>query len=393
VAWWQRSQNFSDMERPGHPAAHVVPGEKDRHRDDYIAFLAHELRNLLAPIRYALASLEKTDTTAQQSYALEVMRRQSSQMSRLLDDLLDVSRFAHGEFELRKSVTDLRGVLESSIEAARPLLDAKQHVLSVSLPEAALRVSADPVRLGQVFSNLLINAAKYTDRAGRIELRATQEPDSVVVSVRDSGIGITKDMMPNIFVLFAQDPEARGRSEGGLGIGLALVQGIVSLHGGTIRAQSDGPGHGSEFVIRLPSVTAHVKLDAADTIESPPRVTRLRVLVVDDNKDVADTCSMLIRMSGHQVETVYTGSRAMERGQSFCPHVILTDIGLPDINGYQLAQRVRATSWGSETVLVAITGWDQAEHQRQPLARLFSHHLTKPIDPGTIESLLAQIRT
>jgi CheY-like chemotaxis protein/two-component sensor histidine kinase len=379
------------MEPPGHLESHAAGGVEDLRRDDCIALLAHELRNLLAPIRYALATLEKTDTTAQQGYALEVMRRQSTHMSRLLDDLLDVSRFSRGEFELRRSVTDLKVVLHTSIEAARPLLDAKQHSLAISLPDDALTIWADPVRLGQVFSNLLINAAKYTDRAGHIELRAVPESDSIVISVRDSGIGISSTMMPKVFTLFARDPEVRARPEGGLGIGLALVRGIVSLHGGTIQVHSDGPGHGSEFVVRLPSGAADVEPDDVDKTENPARRKQLRVLVVDDNQDVADSCSMLIKMSGHQVETVYTGKQAMETGESFRPHVILTDIGLPDIDGYQLAQRVRATSWGSGTVLVAITGWAAVEHQRQPLAPLFSHHLKKPIDPGTIESLLAQV--
>jgi CheY-like chemotaxis protein/two-component sensor histidine kinase len=361
-------------------------------RDDYIALLAHELRNLLAPIRYALASLEKTETTQQQSYALDVMRRQSTHMSRLLDDLLDVARFERGEFELRKCATDLKAVLRTAAEAARPLMDEKQHSLEVSLPEGPLEIEADPVRLGQVFANLLINAAKYTDQGGHIELQAKQEADAFVVSIRDSGIGISREMMPNIFRLFAQDPQARTRSAGGLGIGLALVDGIVRLHGGTVRAHSEGPGQGSEFVVQLPAGAAPVELQGADQIENPATGIRLRVLVIDDNQDVADSCAMLIRMSGHEVETAYSGADGIARGESFRPHVVLSDIGLPDINGYQLAQRIRAAPWGSEVVLVAITGWNEDQHRRQPLASVFSHHLQKPIDPNTIELLLARIR-
>jgi len=362
--------------------------------NDYIALLAHELRNLLAPIRYALATLEKTELTAQQGYALGVMRRQSSHMSRLLEDLLDVARFTRGEFELRQEATDLTAVLRSAIEAARPFLEGKQHALAAIIPEGALSVWADPVRLVQVFSNLLINAAKYTDRGGRIELSVRSEADCVVVCVRDTGIGISREMMPNIFTLFAQDPAARSHSQGGLGIGLALVHAVVTLHEGSISAQSAGPGLGSEFIIRLPAGRTHSE-PTTDGLESTTQPKRLRVLVVDDNKDVADTCSMLINMSGHQVETVYSGTHAKERAEAFRPHVVLTDIGLPDIDGHQFALWVRSTSWGAATVLVAITGWSDEEHAQSQragsTAAIFSHYLTKPIDPDTIEELLARV--
>ena len=366
--------------------------EADRRKDEYIALLAHELRNLLAPIRYAVASMEKKDNTpAQQSYALGVMRRQSAHMSRLLEDLLDVSRFARGELELRKSITELTTVLGTSIEAARPLLDAKQHTLSVELPKDAVRVWADPVRLIQVFTNLLTNAAKYTNFAGRIELRATQELDSVVVAVRDSGIGIAAEMIPRLFTLFAQDKDARGHSEGGLGIGLALAHGLVTLHGGTMEVHSRGPGCGSEFIVRIPAGLSQAEgLPVADSEESVGGL-RLKVLVVDDNKDVADTCSMLIELSGHHVQVAYTGAAAIEIAEAFRPQVLLTDIGLPDIDGYQFAQRVRATSWGKTAVLVAITGWGAQESQQQSAVAGFNHHLTKPIDPKTIESLLGSL--
>jgi signal transduction histidine kinase len=355
----------------------------------YLALLAHELRNLLAPIRYAIAAMEKPDkTAAQEGYALGVMRRQSAQMSRLLEDLLDVSRFARGEIALRKSAAELTVVLGTAIEAARPLLDGKEHSLSVELPNAAVRIWADPSRLIQVFSNLLINAAKYTDFGGSIQVRATEELESVVVSVRDSGIGIPREMIPRLFTLFAQDAAARTRSEGGLGIGLALAQEIVRLHGGAIEAHSDGPGCGSEFVVRLPLGMPHDVLSADPTNANHAKGTRLRILVVDDNKEVADTCAMLIELSGHQVQIAYSGGDAFDTAESFRPHVILTDIGLPDIDGYAFAQRVRSTAWGHTAVLVAITGWGEAEHHDQAVAAAFSHHLTKPVDPKTIESLL-----
>jgi CheY-like chemotaxis protein len=367
----------------------ALSSRTDQRPDVYLAPLAHELRNLLAPIRYAIAALEKPDkTAAQESYALDIMRRQSNQMSRLLEELLDASRFARGEIELRKAAAELTVVLGTAIEAARPLLDRKQHSLSVELPNDAIRLWADPSRLIQVFSNLLINAAKYTNLGGCIKLRAIQEADYVVVSIQDSGIGIGKEMMPRIFTLFAQDHSARSNSEGGLGIGLALAQGIVHLHGGTIDVFSTGPGGGSEFTVRLPLGTPHDEQAAAPERENRTGGSGLKVLVVDDNKDVADTCAMLIELSGHEVQCAYTGALAIEMAESFRPQVILTDIGLPDIDGYAFARKVRSTEWGQATVLVAITGWSEAERKEQSTAAGFRHHLTKPVDPETIASLL-----
>jgi CheY-like chemotaxis protein len=282
-------------------------------------------------------------------------------------------------------------VIATSVEAARPLLDGKHHALSVELPTNAVRLWADPVRLIQVFTNLLINAAKYTDYGGRVELRATQDSDCVVVSIRDSGIGIAKEMIPRIFTLFVQDKGARGHSEGGVGIGLALVQGVVSLHGGTVEAHSDGPGCGSEIIVRLPIGDFREDQAAAHDPERAAGATRLKVLVVDDNKDVADTCSMLIELSGHQVRCGYTGREAIDIAEVFRPQVILTDIGLPDIDGYEFARTIRARPWAKAAVLVAISGWGPGERQMQSEAAGFSHHLTKPIDPRTIESLLASL--
>jgi CheY-like chemotaxis protein len=361
----------------------------ERHQDVYLALLAHELRNLLAPIRYAIAAMEKPDkTAAQESYALGIMRRQSSQMSRLLEDLLDLSRFARGEVELRKSSAELTVVLGTAIEAARPLLDGKQHTLSVELPNDAVRIWADPSRLIQVFSNLLINAAKYTDFGGRIKLRATQELGAVVVSVQDCGIGIAKEMIPQIFTLFAQDAAARTRSEGGLGIGLAIAQGIVRLHGGTIDVRSDGPGCGSEFSVRIPLGAPHTEQAVAPESANHAKGIGLRVLVVDDNKDVADTCAMLIGLSGHLVQIAYSAAHAIDVADSFRPQVIFADIGLPDIDGYQFARSVRSSQWGQSVVLVAVTGWGRPGHQEQSAAAGFNHHLTKPVDPEAIASLL-----
>ncbi|HTV79923.1 MAG TPA: ATP-binding protein [Steroidobacteraceae bacterium] len=358
----------------------------------YLALLAHELRNLLAPIRYAIAALENPGrTSAQEAYALDIMRRHSQQMSHLLEELLDASRFARGEMELKKAAAELTVILGTAIEAARPLLDRKQHTLAIRLPDDAVRLWADSPRLVQVFSNLLVNAAKYTDPGGRIELQAIREGDHVRIAVRDSGIGISQDMMPRIFTLFAQDSINGSRSEGGLGIGLALAQGIVRLHDGTIEASSDGPDTGSEFVVRLPLGTPPD--EPITPTENEPRGAGngLRVLVVDDNKEVADTCAMLMDLSGHKVQCAYTGVSALEIAEQFRPEVILTDIGLPDIDGHAFARRVRETQWGRAAVLVAVTGWGEAELRQQSVAAGFAHHLTKPVDPKTIESLLRDI--
>jgi CheY-like chemotaxis protein len=242
-----------------------------------------------------------------------------------------------------------------------------------------------------VFTNLLINAAKYTDYGGRVELRARQDRDCVVVAIRDSGIGIAQEMLPRIFTLFVQDKGARGHAEGGVGIGLALVQGVVSLHGGTVAAHSDGPGCGSEFIVRIPIGDFREAQAAASDPEYAVGGTRLKVLIVDDNKDVADTCSMLIELSGHQVRRAYAGRAALDIAEVFRPQVILTDIGLPDIDGYEFATTIRARPWAKATVLVAISGWGPGERPVQAAATGFSHHLTKPIDPRTIESLLASL--
>jgi PAS domain S-box-containing protein len=367
--------------------------EADRRKDEFLALLAHELRNPLAPIRYALASARKSGRTPeQQKRAEDVIERQVIHMSRLLDDLLDISRITRGTLELKRSVTELTVVVGTAIEAARPILDAKRHELSVDLPKHAIRIEADPVRLAQVFSNLLINAAKYTDPGGKIELSASLQNGEVAICVRDNGIGIAEDMMPRLFTLFSQARSALERSEGGLGVGLALARGLVGLHGGRIEARSDGPGRGSEFVVRLP-----VAEPAAEHAQGPvasdavPETATLRILVVDDNRDAADSCSTLLDLSGHQTRTAYAGLPAIDAAESFRPHAVLLDIGLPDLNGYEVARRIRATDWGRDMSLVAVTGWGQQEDRRRALEAGFDHHLTKPVAPEAVESLLATL--
>jgi two-component system CheB/CheR fusion protein len=368
--------------------------DADRRKDEFLALLAHELRNPLAPIRYALAANKKQGRTAdQQRRAEEVIERQVTHMSRLLDDLLDVSRITRGTLELKKSPTELTLVVGSAIETARPVLDAKHHTLALDLPQQAVRLDADAVRLAQVFSNLLINAAKYTDPGGRIVLRATQQGNELTVAISDNGIGISEDMKPRLFTLFSQAQSAMGRSEGGLGVGLSLVRGLVSLHGGTVEARSDGLGKGSEFIVRIPVGAAleHPESDVAADVPVPG--AGLKILVVDDSRDAADTCAILLELSGHHVQTAYTGQRALELADSFRPHVLLLDIGLPDFDGYQLAKKIRATPWGRGTVLIAVTGWGQEADRRRAFEAGFDQHLTKPIAAETVESLLQSLST
>jgi PAS domain S-box-containing protein len=366
--------------------------EADRRKNEFLALLAHELRNPLAPIRYALATRKKAGRTLeQQQHADEVIERQVAQMSHLLDDLLDVSRITRGTLALRKCYTELTLVLGAAIEAARPILDAKHHTLSLDLPKHAVRLEADPVRLGQVFSNLLINAGKYTDPGGHIELRAAQEGGQIVISVSDNGIGMSADLIPRLFTPFTQARAAIDRSEGGLGLGLALVRGLITLHGGSVEARSAGPGCGTEIIVRLPATEPPVELESP--VPEPPASSeaKLRILIVDDNKDAADTCEMLLKLLGHEVQTAHTGRSVPALAETFRPHVLLLDIGLPDISGYEVAKQIRSTSWGRNAVLIAVTGWGQEEDKRMAFKAGFDHHLVKPADPGALEALLQTI--
>lgn len=364
--------------------------DADRRKDEFLALLAHELRNPLAPIRYALATNKKPGRTPEQlKRSEEIMERQVAHMSRLLDDLLDVSRITRSTLELKKTSTELTLVVGSAIDTARPILEAKHHTLSLDLPKHAVRLEGDPVRLAQVFSNLLINAAKYTDPGGQIHLRASQEDREIVVTIRDNGIGISAEMMPRLFMMFEQAQGALGRAEGGLGIGLALVRGLVTLHGGSIEARSDGAGTGSEFIVRLPIGTPVAEIPDFKAAEQDfVSGAGLKILVVDDNRDAADSCAALLALSGHHVQTAYTGRGALELAETFRPHALLLDIGLPDFDGYQLATAIRALPWGREIVLIAVTGWGQKEDRQRAFEAGCDHHLTKPIEPETVESLL-----
>jgi PAS domain S-box-containing protein len=369
--------------------------DADRRKDEFLALLAHELRNPLAPIRYALAIAQKVDRTPlQQERAEAVITRQVAHMSRLLDDLLDSSRITRGTLELKKTRTELTSVLGAAIETSRPALLEKRHELLLDLPRQAMLLDADPVRLAQVFSNLLLNASKYTDSGGRITLRAAQDQDDLIISVRDNGIGISAEMLPQLFKLFTQAPGSCGRSEGGLGIGLALARGLTELHGGRIEAHSVGLGCGSEFVVRLPiGLPARAPGKHESDANVCIRATGMKILVVDDNRDGADSLATMLELSGHEVRTAYTGREALERAQSLRPDVLLTDIGLPDLDGYELARNVRATEWGRSMILVAVTGWGQQSDRQRAYDAGFDHHMTKPIAPELLDSLLQSLDT
>jgi signal transduction histidine kinase/CheY-like chemotaxis protein len=362
--------------------------EADRRKDEFLAVLAHELRNPLAPIRYALAASRKPGRSLdQQRRSEEIVERQVAHMSRLLDDLLDISRITRGTLELKKSRTELTSVVGAAIETARPIIDTKGHRLTLNLPREAVRLDADPVRLAQVFANLLINAAKYTGSGGHIQLSAQRQRGEIVVAVRDNGIGIAAQAMPRLFTLFSQVHDAHGRSEEGLGVGLALVRGLVGLHGGTVEAHSEGAGRGSEFRVRLPQgPAAHDGADVAPAATDSAH--RQRVLVVDDSRDAAETCAMLLELSGHTVATATNAHEALALAPDLRPQAVLLDIGLPDLDGYELARRVRAQPWGQAVLLIAVTGWGQEEDRRRARDAGFDHHLTKPVSADALEALL-----
>jgi CheY-like chemotaxis protein/two-component sensor histidine kinase len=367
--------------------------EADRRKDEFLATLAHELRNPLAPIRNALEvqRLAGDDRPAVER-SRQMMERQLRQMVRLVDDLLDVSRITRGKLELQRERVDLAAVVGSALETSRPLIDASKHQISVSLPQRPLTLEADAVRLAQVVSNLLNNAAKYTPEGGRIWLSAEAEAGSAVIRVRDTGLGIPGEMLGRVFDMFMQMDQSLERAQGGLGIGLTLVKRLVEMHGGTVEAHSDGPGKGSELVVRLPLAAGEAETDAlaraaGDARKQPP--PSRRILVVDDNQDSADTLAMLLELHGNEVQVAYDGPEALAAARDFGPEVVFLDIGLPGMDGYEVARQMRAEPLLGKAMLVAQTGWGQEEDKQRALDAGFDHHLTKPVDPAALDGLLA----
>jgi PAS domain S-box-containing protein len=364
--------------------------EADRRKDEFLAMLAHELRNPLSAINGAAQLFGRLETEEELEWAKEVILRQVKLLARLIDDLLDASRISRGKIGLRKEVINLSPVVSSAVEAVRPLLEERRHELSVSLVSSGLRLEADPVRLEQILVNLLTNAAKYTDAGGRISLTARREGADIVIKVRDTGMGIAPELLPRVFDLFVQGDRAMARSEGGLGIGLTLVQKLAEMHGGSATAASEGPGQGSEFTVRLPALQepAVRKPSGRGTL---PRGARQgsRVLVVDDNHDNAGGLSRLLRLLGHDVQVAYDGKGALEAARAHRPEVVLLDIGLPGMDGYEVVKRLRAEECCKDSLIIAVTGYGQPEDLSRSKEAGFDHHLVKPVDYEALMSVFA----
>ena len=370
--------------------------DADRRKDEFLATLAHELRNPLAPIRSAVAALRSDLVTEDDKReARVIIDRQVGQMTRLIDDLLDVSRITAGKLPMKKERLQLADVLTLAVSTVRPHVEEARHRLVVSLPDQPIAVEADEARLSQVFANLLHNACKYTEPGGEITLTVSRPAErEVEVAVRDTGIGIPPEFLPHLFQKFSQVAPALDRSQGGLGLGLSLVHGIVSLHDGRVEARSAGAGHGSEFVVRLPVLpnTSPATQHAVAPAAAQQLVSR-RVLVVDDNTDSADSLALLLRLEGHLVETAHDGEAALELAERFRPDAILLDLGMPRMNGYEVCERIRSHAWGRSILMVAQTGWGQAQDRARTLEAGFNAHLTKPIDPAAVQGMLLTLKS
>jgi two-component system CheB/CheR fusion protein len=366
--------------------------EADRRKDEFLAMLAHELRNPLAPIRNAVQLLRRLGPSEPEiQWTREVIERQVEHLVRLVDDLLDVSRITQGKITLQKEKVDLITIIGRALETSRPLIDSRKHRLTVSLPEQPLRLEGDTTRLTQVVSNLLNNAAKFTPEGGQIWLVAEAQNGQVVLRVRDTGVGIPEDLLPQVFDLFRQADRSLDRSQGGLGIGLTLVRRLLEMHGGTVEVYSDGPGCGSEFVVRLPAFAEPGQaLEDASAVESDmENSARYRVLVVDDNVDSAESIALLFELNGHHVRMAHDGPAALEIAYSFHPQVIVLDIGLPGMDGYEVARRLRSEAQMQSVNLIALTGYGQSEDRQRSIAAGFNHHLVKPVDPEVLQTLIA----
>lgn len=364
--------------------------DTDRKKDEFIALLAHELRNPLAPIRNGLQVLRLAAGNANAvEQARAMMDRQLTHMVRLIDDLLDVSRISRNKMDLRKQRVLLADVVAGAIETARPLIETAGHDLTISLPPGPVFLDADLTRLAQVFSNLLTNSAKYTEQGGRIELAAERHAGEVVVTVRDNGIGIPAEFLPNIFDMFSQVDRSVERSTGGLGIGLALVKGLVEMHGGCVTAESPGPGLGSTFTVRFPVAQESLTLQPADDPPDGRHVSARRVLVVDDNRDGALSMALMLRLLGDEVRTAHDGIEAVEEAGRFRPEVILMDIGMPRLNGLDAVRRIREAEWGKTVKIIALTGWGQEGDKERSREAGCDGHLVKPVNLADLENLLA----
>jgi signal transduction histidine kinase/ActR/RegA family two-component response regulator len=369
-----------------------VLADMNRRKDEFLAMLSHELRNPLAPISTAVELLRREDSSeAIRRQAMAILGRQVSHLTRLVDDLLEVSRISTGRIRLQEERIEIRPVVERAVDAVRPLIHECQHEFTQSLADEAIWVNADAARLEQVIVNLLTNAAKYTNAGGEIRLTLQREGDEAVLRIADSGVGIEPELLPAVFDLFTQAERSLDRSQGGLGVGLTIVQRVVELHGGKVTAYSAGLGEGSEFVVRLP---------LAEKVNGVPRMPvksiaqnarGQRVLVVDDNKDAADSIAMLLRQAGHDALVAYSSALAIETAKKFQPNAVFLDIGLPEMNGYEVASRLRNMPALKDTLLIALTGYGREADQHSSQEAGFDAHLVKPVDPQRIQEALAAL--
>jgi len=366
--------------------------EADRRKDEFIATLAHELRNPLAPIRNVINLLQrKGSLDPQVQRGADIIARQLDHLTRLIDDLLDVSRISRDKLELRKERVDLAEVIKAAVEASRPFINEHGHEFTLTLPAEAVYLDADLIRLAQVFTNLLDNAAKYTPREGHIALRVELETDTVVVRVTDTGIGIAREQLPHLFDMFYQANRSYDQSQGGLGIGLTLVRRLVEMHGGTVEARSAGKNQGSEFTVNLPVLSEqHEQQQTVSVLEKATPASR-RILVVDDYGESADTLADLLRLDGNDVEIAHDGLEALETAATFRPAVVLLDVAMPKLNGYDAARKIREQPWGKNMVLIAVTGWGQARDRQRSREAGFDAHLTKPVDYPVLVRMLAEL--
>ena len=360
----------------------------DNRKDEFLATLAHELRNPLAPIRNWVNVLRLTRSDERGSHIWDMMDRQVSHMVRLVDDLMELSRITRGKIDLRIEAVELAPVIAAAVEASRPLIEGARHTLTVDVPDEPIVVTADAVRLAQIVSNLLNNAAKYTDAGGSITLSVRVDGPHAAIAVRDTGSGISADALPRVFDMFVQEDH---RPKGGLGIGLTLVRSLVEMHGGRVEARSDGPGKGSEFVVRLP-LSASAPVEAEQGILPLRKPRRMaRVLVVDDNEDAAESLGALLRMMGADVQVAQDGWTALEIFDAFNPAAVFLDLGMPDMDGFEVAHQIRSRPNAKDTVLIALTGWSQERDKRRTAEAGFDRHLAKPADLETLQSVLTSL--
>jgi signal transduction histidine kinase len=368
--------------------------DADRRKDEFLATLAHELRNPLAPLRTGLQvmKLARNDVKAVEQ-SRTMMERQVEQMVRLIDDLLDLSRISRGKITLQKTRTSLATAVRNAVETSRPLIEAAGHDLTLDVPDELIYVDADEIRLAQVFANLLNNAAKYTDRGGSIRLAVERQGSDAVVTVEDNGVGIPAHMLPKVFEMFTQVDQSLEKSQGGLGIGLSIVKQLVEMHGGSIEAASGGHGMGSTFTVRLPVVLSLATDQPGDQDDEKAMPTaRRRILVVDDNRDSALSLAMMLNLMGNETQTAYDGLEAVDVAAAFKPDVILLDIGMPKLNGYDACRRIREQPWGKNVVVAACTGWGQDQDKQKAQAAGFTLHMVKPVDPAALENVLAGLQ-